>query len=133
MINKYCLLNEYNIPCDCGRCFIGKRSRPLEIIKEHKYNLTQALLEKLESAQNVYEEGDTICWKEVKVLEIEQNTTYRKYKESAHISLIDPDISTIWIPTITAEVKKLQLHPVKIKWDNLCFLCWYHTENLSLQ
>jgi hypothetical protein len=29
------------------------------------------------------------------------------------------DISPIWTPVITAEVKKLQLRP--IKWENLCF------------
>jgi hypothetical protein len=50
--------------------------------------------------------------KEAKVLWIEPNTTYRKYKESAHMSLQDHpisqpslDISPIWIPVITAEVK----------------------------
>jgi hypothetical protein len=37
----------YNIACDCGRYYIDKTSRPLEVhIKEHKYNLTQGLLEK---------------------------------------------------------------------------------------
>jgi hypothetical protein len=36
----------YNIPCDCGRCYIGKTRRPLKVhTKEHKYNLTQGLLE----------------------------------------------------------------------------------------
>jgi hypothetical protein len=29
--------------------------------------------------------------------------------------------------------KKLQLRPVKIKWENYMFLYRYHTENLSLQ
>jgi hypothetical protein len=37
----------YNIPCDCSKCYIGEKSRPVEVcIKEHKYNLTQDLLEK---------------------------------------------------------------------------------------
>jgi hypothetical protein len=50
---------------------------------------------------------------------IEPSTTYRKYKESTHMSLIDHlisqpslDISSIWAPIITAEVKKLQLCPM---------------------
>jgi hypothetical protein len=31
----------YSFPCDCGRCYIGETSRPLEVlIKEHKYNMT---------------------------------------------------------------------------------------------
>jgi hypothetical protein len=36
----------YNIPYDCGKCYINERSRPLELHnKEHKYNLTQGPLE----------------------------------------------------------------------------------------
>jgi predicted GIY-YIG superfamily endonuclease len=74
----------YSIPCDCGRCYIGATSRLLEVrIKEHKYNLTQSLLEKSELAQHVYEAGHKICWKEAKVLQVEPNATYRKYKGSA--------------------------------------------------
>jgi hypothetical protein len=46
----------YNIPCDCGSCYIGETGRPLEVcIKEHKYNLTQGLLEKSKLAQHAYE------------------------------------------------------------------------------
>jgi hypothetical protein len=63
--------------------------------------------------QHAYKEDHKICWKEAKVLQIEPNTTYRKYKESAHMSLIEHpisqsslDISPIWTPIITAEVKK---------------------------
>jgi hypothetical protein len=60
------------------------------------------------------------------------NTTYRKYKETVHLSLIGHpisqpslDISPIWAPVITAEVRD---------WvGKLVFLCWYYTENLSLQ
>jgi hypothetical protein len=59
---------EYSIPCDCGRCYINETTRPLEVcIKEHKYNLTQGLLEKSKLAQHVYE-GHNICLNEVKVL-----------------------------------------------------------------
>jgi hypothetical protein len=50
------------------------------------------------------------------VLQTELNTTNRKNKESAHISLLDHlisppilDISLIWTPIIEAEVRKL--HP----------------------
>jgi hypothetical protein len=48
-------------------------------------------------------------------LEIERNSRYRKYKESAHMacltSLISQpslDISSIWIPFISNEVSSLQ-------------------------
>jgi hypothetical protein len=67
----------------------------------------------------LYEEGHKICWNEAKVLQLEPNTTYRKYKESAHTSLLKHpisqpslDISPIWTPVITAEVKELPLRQV---------------------
>jgi hypothetical protein len=109
----------YTVPCDCGRCYIGQTSRPSEApIEENKYeyNLTQGLLEESKLAQHAYEEGHKICWKEAEVLQIEPNTAYRKYKESAHMSLIahpvsqpSLDISPIWTHIIAAEVRKLQL------------------------
>jgi hypothetical protein len=35
-----------SIPCDCGRCYIGETSGPLEVhIKKHKYNVIKRLLE----------------------------------------------------------------------------------------
>jgi hypothetical protein len=68
-----------NIPYDHVRCYIGGTSRSLEVrIKEHKYNLTQGLLEKSKLAQRVFEEGHKICGKEAKVLQIEPGTTFRK-------------------------------------------------------
>jgi hypothetical protein len=49
----------------------------------------------------------------------EPDTTYRKYKESAHMALIDNpisqpsmDIYPIWTPIITAEAKNIELGPV---------------------
>jgi hypothetical protein len=64
-------------------------------------------------------------------LKIEPNTTYRKHKESAHMSLVDNpssqpslDISPIWTPVIAAEVRKLQLRPMQIKGVN-CELVLY--------
>jgi hypothetical protein len=61
-----------------------------------------------------------ICWNEAMVLQIEPNTTYRKYKGYTNMSLIDHpisqpslDISPFWTPVTIAEVrKKLQLCPV---------------------
>jgi hypothetical protein len=87
-------------------------------IKEHKYNLTQGLLEKSKLAQHSYE-GHRICWKEAKVLQTEPNTTYRKCKESARIPLVahsinqpSLDISPIRTFITEEEVRKLQLRPV---------------------
>jgi hypothetical protein len=109
----------YSIPRDCGRYYIRERNRTLQArIKEHKYNLTQGLLEKSKLAQHAYEEGHKICWNEAKLLRIEPNTKYMKYKESAHrpMSLLNYpmsqpslDICLMWTPVITVEIKKLQL------------------------
>jgi hypothetical protein len=95
----------------------NRRNKPLEVhIKEHKYNLTQSLLEKSKLAQHAYEEGHKICWEKAKVLQIDPNTTYRKYKEFALMSLVahlfsqpSMDISPIWTPIIVAEARKVQL------------------------
>jgi hypothetical protein len=55
--------------------------------------------------KHVSETGE--CWKETKVLQIESNTTHRKYKESSHMSVIDHPISQpISAYVITAEVKR---------------------------
>jgi hypothetical protein len=97
----------------------SETSRHLEVcIKEHKYNLSLGLLKKTKYAQNMYE-GHKICWKEAKVLEIEPDTTYRQYKESAHMCLVNYlisqlslDISPIWTPIIAVEIRIIQLNPV---------------------
>jgi hypothetical protein len=50
-------------------------------------------LENPNLAQHAYEEGCNICCKEAKALQIEPNTTYRKYKESTHMCLAAHSIS----------------------------------------
>jgi hypothetical protein len=93
-------------------CYIGKTSKPLEVCIKDKYNLTQCLLEKSKLAQHAHKEGHNICWNEAKVLQIQPNTTYRKYKKSAQVSLIDhpitqpSDISLIWTPLSQQKWKK---------------------------
>jgi hypothetical protein len=73
---------------------------------------------------------DIICRKKAKILQIEPNAIYRKYKEPAHMSLIDhpisqpsPDISSIWASIIAAEVKKLQPGQCRLC-VKIVFLCW---------
>jgi hypothetical protein len=52
------------------------------------------MLEKSKLAQHSYEEDHRICWNEAKVLQIEPNTIYRKYKESPHVSARTSDQPT---------------------------------------
>jgi hypothetical protein len=47
----------------------------------------------LSEDQHAYEEGHNICWNCAKFLQIEPNIIHKKYKESAHMSLIDHPIS----------------------------------------
>jgi hypothetical protein len=98
----------YNIPCECGRSYIGETGRPLALrLREHRHSLQQGLLEKLKLAHHAYEEGHRVGRDDARIWEIESNSRYRKYKESVHMEcLTNPisqpslDISHIWIPLI---------------------------------
>jgi hypothetical protein len=75
-------------------------------------------------------------WNEAKVLQIESNNTHKKYKESAHMSLVyhpisqlSLDVSPIWTPIIAAEVRKLQFRPVKIMCENCVFMLVQYKEH----
>jgi hypothetical protein len=88
-------------------------------LREHRHNLQQGLLEKSKLAQHAYEEGHRVGWDDARVLEIESNSRYRKYKDSARMAcLINPisqpslDISPIWIPLISNEVSNSQRRSV---------------------
>jgi hypothetical protein len=108
----------YNIPCDCGRCYIGKISGSLEVQnKDHKNTMNQGLLRKYKLAQHAYEGHHKIFWKEGKVLQIEptpytRNTRNLPTYVADLISQPNLDISPICSPVIAAEVRKLQLNPV---------------------
>jgi hypothetical protein len=74
----------YSIPCDCGRSYIGETGRPLTVrLREHGHSLKEGLLEKSISAQHAHEENHTAGWDEARLLETDNNCTYRKYKDRA--------------------------------------------------
>jgi hypothetical protein len=82
-------------------------------IREHRHNLKEGLLDKSKLAQQAYEEDHRVGWDEARVIEIESNSRYRKYKESAHVACLrntisqpSLDISPLWIPLISKEVSK---------------------------
>jgi hypothetical protein len=63
---------------------------------------------------------------------------HRKYKESAHMSLVHHpisqpslDIPPIWTPIIAAEVRNLQLRPVLIMCENCDFISVLYREFIS--
>jgi hypothetical protein len=55
-------------------------------IREHRHKHKEGLLDKFKFAQHAYEDGHRAGWDEPRVLEIESNSRYRKYKESAHMA-----------------------------------------------
>jgi hypothetical protein len=123
--NGFCLLN-------------WAQSTELARTEKHKFNLTQRLLVKPKLAHHTFEEVQKICWKQAKVLQIEPNTTYRKYKESGHMFLVDHQISqpSLSIPPDGLSLSQQNSENYNPFQGRLCekivFLCWYHTEKLSL-
>jgi hypothetical protein len=88
-------------------------------LREHRHNLENGLLEESKLAQHAYEEGHRVGLDEVRILETESYSRYRKYKELAHMAyLTNPisqaslDISPVWIPLISNEVTGSQIRSV---------------------
>jgi hypothetical protein len=106
----------YSIPSECGRSYSCETGRPLAMwLCEYRHDLKEGLLEKSKVVQRAYEEGHRVGCDEARILEIESNSRYRKYKESAHVAcLTNPishpslDITPIWIPLISNEVTNSQ-------------------------
>jgi hypothetical protein len=46
------------------------------------------LLEKSKLAQHAYDEGHNVGWDDARILEVESNSRYRKYKELAHMACL---------------------------------------------
>jgi hypothetical protein len=109
-----------SIPCECDRSCFDKTGRPLAmLLHEHGHSLKEGLQEKSKLAQHAYEEGRRVVWDEARILEIESNSRYRKYKELAHMACLTDlisqpslDIFPIWIPFINSGVTSSQRRPV---------------------
>jgi hypothetical protein len=94
----------YSIPCECGRSYIGETGRSLAVrLHECRHNLKEGLLEKSKFAHHAYEEGHRVGWDDGRILEIESNSRYRKYMESALMACLINPIShpshPIWMPS----------------------------------
>jgi hypothetical protein len=62
-------------------------------LSEHRYNFKEGLLEKSKLAQHAYKEVHRVIWDEGRILEMESNSKYRKYKELADIARLTDTIS----------------------------------------
>jgi hypothetical protein len=86
-----------SIPCEFGRGYIGETGRPLAMrLREHRHNIKEGLLEKSKLAQHAYKEGHRVGWDEARILEIESNTRYRKYKKSSHMACLIQLANPAW-------------------------------------
>jgi hypothetical protein len=101
-----------SISCEYGRNNFIKTGRQLAVgLREYRHNLKEGLLEKSKLPQHSYEEGHGVGWDEARILEIESNRRYRKYKQSTHMAYLTNrisqhslDISPLRIPLISNKV-----------------------------
>jgi hypothetical protein len=78
-----------SIPCE-----FGETGRPLAVLlREHRHNLREDLTEKSNLVQHACEEGRRVGWNERRILDVESNSRYRKYRQSAHIAYLTHPIS----------------------------------------
>ncbi|KAJ8909610.1 hypothetical protein NQ315_003481, partial [Exocentrus adspersus] len=71
----------YQIPCQCGKHYIGETSRPLDVrIKEHKNYVRNYQVDRSNLAQHVWDNHHQINWKEASIIQKEQNFGKRKIK-----------------------------------------------------
>ena len=82
----------YQVPCSCGRVYIGETKRALEThIKEHKAATRRGELEKSAIAEHAWSHHHQVLWDEIKVLDQAANTTTLLIKEALHIRLTDTE------------------------------------------
>ena len=112
--SKNCM---YNIPCECGKGYIGETSRPLHTrVNEHKRNTTNGEINKSKIVKLSWEQKHRFQWDKTTIISVEENSMIRKLKESAFIQCRDHvisqpsiDISPIWHPIIRPEIKRKKI------------------------
>ena len=110
----------YDIPCECGKSYIGETGRNLEIrVKEHKASLRKGDPEISKLAEHSITTGHRFKFEETKVIGKEPNWRHRKVHEAGEIlkggenviSTPSFEIDPIWRPLI----KKTR---IRKKWKN---------------
>jgi hypothetical protein len=73
----------------CIPCEFGETGRPLAVRPcEHRHNRRDGLTEKSYVVQLACEEGHRIRWNEERILDVENNSRYRKYRQSTHMACL---------------------------------------------
>ena len=108
----------YKIGCICGDVYIGETSRPLNTrIKEHKAACPLANFERSAVAEHAWQDGHSIEWDNIEILDTATGSVSRSTNEAIHIKLQTTptcrmnrdkgrDLSPIWLSTLR-DVTKL--------------------------
>ncbi|XP_045477888.1 uncharacterized protein LOC123683035 [Harmonia axyridis] len=110
----------YEIPCECGRSYIGETKRPLDTrVKEHQKLARLGETEKSRLVQHAWDEEHRIKWDEASIISKEERSKRRKLKEAAFmaitpnpISMPSLEIKEVWAPIIRSDLRKL--NPVQV-------------------
>jgi len=82
----------YEVPCSCGKVYIGETKRQLETrMKEHHAAARLGHLEKSAVAEHAWQEGHTINWSGVRILDEASRNSVLLIKEAMHIRLRSTD------------------------------------------
>ena len=76
----------YQIPCSCGKTYIGETSRRLETrMKEHQDACCRGMLEKSAVAEHAWEHHHPIKWQDTRVIDRARRPKELQLKEALHI------------------------------------------------
>jgi len=103
----------YEIPCECGRKYIGETCRTLQTrVREHKACVKKGETEKSRLADHAWSEQHHIQWDKARVIHKEEGFKKRKLKEATFMALTQNPISQpsmdmdpIWLPILRENVK----------------------------
>lgn len=101
----------YEVPCSCGKVYIGKTIRTLETrMKEHKKACREADYNKSAIAEHVWSEHHQVDWEDVRIIDTAAYEDTLLLKEAAHIQLRDEDqkinrdegetLPKVWVATL---------------------------------
>ena len=100
----------YEVPCSCGKVYIASK-RTLETrMKEHRAAARLGQLEKSAVAEHAWQDGHTIDWSDVRILDEAPKNSVLLIKEALHIRLrptedkinrdLGLDVPECWVHTI---------------------------------
>ena len=78
----------YQIPCSCGKSYIGETRRRLEtMLREHQEACRKETLEKSAVAEHAWKDHHAIKWEEITVVDMARHPSKLLLKEAIHIQM----------------------------------------------